>query len=237
MIMKEVVDMKKILITGATSGIGLATLNLLKEEYEIYFTYLNSSDIAKSLENENIHGIKLDLNNKESIENLVKKLPNIDILINNAGIAIDNDINLKTYEEFSEVINTNLTGTFYLTKLLLKKINDNGNILFISSTNGIDTPYPESIDYDASKAGIISLMHNFAKIVSPKIRVNTIAPGWVNTRMNETLEEEFIKKEEENILLKRFAEKEEIAKVIKFMISDDASYITDTIIRVDGGLR
>ena len=177
------------------------------------------------------------MNDKNSIEELVSKLDNIDILINNAGIALDNDFNLKTYEEFSEVVNTNLTGTYYLTKLLVKKINSGGEIIFVSSTNGVDTPYIESIDYDASKAGVISLMQNMANMLAPDLRVNAVAPGWVNTKMNETLSEEFKKAEEEKILLGRFADPEEIANVIEFLCSDNASYVNKTLIRVDGGLK
>ena len=142
-----------------------------------------------------------------------------------------------TYEEFSEVVNTNLTGTYYLTKLLVKKINSGGEIIFVSSTNGVDTPYIESIDYDASKAGVISLMQNMANMLAPDLRVNAVAPGWVNTKMNETLSEEFKKAEEEKILLRRFADPEEIANVIEFLCSDNASYVNKTLIRVDGGLK
>ena len=150
---------------------------------------------------------------------------------------MDNDFNLKTYEEFSKVVNTNLTGTYYLTKLLVKKINSGGEIIFVSSTNGVDTPYIESIDYDASKAGVISLMQNMANMLAPNLRVNAVAPGWVNTKMNETLSEEFKKAEEGKILLRRFANPEEIANVIEFLCSDNASYVNKTLIRVDGGLK
>lgn len=229
--------MKKVLITGATSGIGYATLKYLVEKYEVIFTYCHNE--TKALEIANKYHIKchqLDLESKESIEKLVDNIDDLDILINNAAIAMDNSFDEKTYEEFSKVINTNLMGTYYLTKLLSKKINKDGNILFISSTNGIDTCYIESIDYDASKAGVISLMHNFAKELAP-IRVNTIAPGWVDTEMNISLSPDFRKQEENKILLKRFANPEEISKVIEFIISRDASYINDTVIRVDGGVN
>lgn len=230
--------MKKVLITGGTSGIGLATLEKLVLNYEVLFTYCSNEIEALKLEEKyNIKGYRLDLNDKNSIEELVSKLDNIDILINNAGIALDNDFNLKTYEEFSEVVNTNLTGTYYLTKLLVKKISHGGEIIFVSSTNGVDTPYIESIDYDASKAGVISLMQNMANMLAPNLRVNAVAPGWVNTKMNETLSEEFKKVEEEKILLGRFAEPEEIANVIEFLCSDNASYVNKTLIRVDGGLK
>ena len=229
--------MKKVLITGATSGIGYATLKDLVKKYEVIFTYCHNETKALEIADKyHIKGYYLDLGDKESIEKLADNIQDIDILINNAAIALDNSFDDKTYNEFSKVVSVNLTGTYYLTKLLSKKINKGGNILFVSSTNGIDTPYIESIDYDASKAGVISLMHNFAYVLAP-IRVNAIAPGWVDTEMNASLSQDFRKQEENKILLKRFANPEEISKVIEFIISRDASYINDTVIRVDGGVN
>ena len=201
-------------------------------------TAIGNEILNKKLKKENDFEVIIeDIQYKEGIIEYLEKENNIDILINNAGIALDNDFNLKTYEEFSKVVNTNLTGTYYLTKLLVKKINSGGEIIFVSSTNGIDTPYIESIDYDASKAGVISLMQNMANMLAPDLRVNAVAPGWVNTKMNETLSEDFKKAEEEKILLRRFADPEEIANVIGFLCSDNASYVNKTLIRVDGGLK
>ena len=113
--------------------------------------------------------------------------------------------------------------------------NKKGKIINISSTNALDTYYPESCDYDASKAGVISLTHNFARSFAPFINVNCICPGWTKTDMNKDLSIDQIEKERKKILLGRFANKEEIAKVILFLASNKASYINDTIIRVDGG--
>ena len=117
------------------------------------------------------------------------------------------------------------------------KENKYGVIINISSTNGIDTSYIESSDYDASKAGLISLSKNLANYFAPYVRVNTICPGWVNTEMNKELDKDFIKNEEDKILLGRFANPEELANLIEFLISDKASYINNSIIRIDGGIK
>ena len=117
------------------------------------------------------------------------------------------------------------------------KDNKNGIIINISSTNGIDTPYIESIDYDTSKAGLISLSNNLANYLAPYVRVNTICPGWINTSMNKELDNEFKCNEEDKILLGRFGNPIEVASVVKFLISDEASYINNSIIRVDGGKK
>ena len=110
-------------------------------------------------------------------------------------------------------------------------------IINISSNTGIDANYPYGLDYDASKAGIISLTHNLAQLYSPDIRVNTVAPGWVMTDMNRELDDDYIKEECEKILVGRFAQASEIAKVVTFLASEDASYINNAIIRVDGGIK
>ena len=138
-----------------------------------------------------------------------------------------------------EILKVNLIGTFIVSKYVGKYMlaNGEGNIINVSSTNGIDTVYPESLDYDASKAGVISLTKNLALQYAPNIRVNTVAPGWVTTDMNKELDYNFIKKEEEKIILNRFADPSEIAKVIVFLASSDASYINGSIIRVDGGCK
>lgn len=99
----------------------------------------------------------------------------------------------------------------------------------------MDTYYPSSVDYDASKSGLISLTYDSAVEFAPYVRVNCVAPGWVNTEMNKELDEKFVKEETERILVKRFGEPEEIAKVVYFLASNDASFINSSVIKVDGG--
>ena len=136
-----------------------------------------------------------------------------------------------------KILEVNLVGTFLVSKIMSTIMSDNSSIINISSTNGIDTYYEYSLDYDSSKAGIINLSHNLANYLSPKIRVNTICPGWINTPMNKDMAAEFRKQEEDKILLKRFAEPNEIANLVYFISSNDASYINDSVIRIDGGKK
>ena len=170
---------------------------------------------------------------------IYKKYKKIDILINNAGIAIDTLFEDKTKDNFMKVLDTNLIAPFLLCKKIGPKMKENkyGVIINISSTNGIDTPYVESLDYDASKAGLISLSNNIANYLSPYVRVNTICPGWIDTNMNKELDKDFIKQEEEKILLRRFGNPKEVADLVSFLISDKASYINNSIIRIDGGKK
>ena len=176
---------------------------------------------------------------KQMIEETEQELGPIDLLVNNAAIAIDTLVEEKRVEDFKRILEVNLLGTFLCCKYIGERMKERkqGNIINISSTNGIDTGYPEGMDYDASKAGVISLTQNFAKELAPFVRVNSVAPGWVLTDMNETLEESYKRAEEEKILLGRFASAEEIAKVVAFLACEDASYINGTVIRVDGGRR
>ena len=232
-----------VLITGGSRGIGAqAVLEFSRLGYNVAFTYLNSRDKAEILEKaSHAFGIAADASKSEDVNRAValatEKYGKIDILVNNAGIAIDTLFEDKTVENFKKTLNVNLIGTFLMSKYIgeIMYNNKKGNIINISSTNGIDTYYPMSLDYDASKAGVISLTKNLAVQYAPYLRVNTIAPGWVNTEMNKELDDEFINNENKKILLNRFGEPEEIAKVILFLASDDASYINGTVIRVDGG--
>lgn len=240
---------KNVLITGGTRGIGEAiSREFAKKGYNLIINYINSKEKAEKLKTEletefniSVLTIQGDLSEEKAIENMVDiamdKFGKVDVLVNNAGIVIDKEFKDRTIEDWKQTLNINLIAPFILTKLIGKEMvkNKGGAIINISSTNGINTYYPTSVDYDASKSGLISLTYDSAVELAPYVRVNCIAPGWVNTEMNKELPEDFVKEETERILVKRFAEPEEIAKVATFLASDDASFINSTIIKVDGG--
>lgn len=243
------INRKVVLITGASRGIGAATaLEFAKKGYDVVINYLASEEKAITLKKEieenyqvRVLTIKADVSDEQEVKNMVEKtiseFGHIDCLVNNAGIAIDTTFEDKTKENFLKILNTNLIGPFLVSKEVGKYMLTarQGSIINISSTNGIDTIYPESLDYDASKAGLISLTKNLAIQYAPYIRVNSVAPGWVLTEMNKELDSDFIKEECKKILIDRFADPSEIAKVVVFLASDDASYINSEVIRIDGG--
>ncbi len=179
------------LVTGSSRGLGKEIIKkFAKEGFEVIINYNKSEKDAYKLADEigsKARVIKCDISNEEEVRDMFDQIDHLDVLINNAAIADDKDLLEKSALEFNRVLHTNLTGTFLVTKYAIEKMG-NGSIVNISSTNGIDTYYPESIDYDASKAGIISLTHNFAKYLSD-IRVNCICPDWIDTEMNKDMDE------------------------------------------------
>jgi 3-oxoacyl-[acyl-carrier protein] reductase len=240
---------KVALVTGSSRGIGKSiVIELASRGCNVVINYINNeieaNEVKKYIDkNYDVKSliIKADVSKetevKEMIEVIINKFGKIDIVVNNAGIAIDNDFYDKSIDEFRRILDVNLIGTYLVSKYASKYMLENkyGKIVNVSSTNGIDTNYPESIDYDASKAGVISLTHNLAKEFAPYINVNAVASGWVETDATSDMSPIFRKDEIDKIYLKRFAKPSEIAKVISFLVSDDAGYINNTIIRVDGG--
>ncbi len=222
----------KVLVTGGSGTLGKKIVEVfLNEGYEVIYTYYKNNVSIKGAK-----GIYCDVSNEEDVKKIFLEIDNLDVIVNNAGISIDNTLENKSSNEFRKVLDTNLVGVFNVIKYGSKKIKM-GSIINIASTNGIDTGYELSMDYDASKAGVISLTHNMAKCLAPNIRVNCVAPGWINTNMNKDVYPAFKKEEEDKILLKRFADASEVAEVVYFLASSKASYVNDSIIRVDGGIR
>lgn len=240
--------MKTVLITGATRGIGASIATIFaKNNYNLILNYYNGTENAIKFKellekeyNANILLIKADISKEEDVIRLldesINKFGSIDILINNAGISIDTTIEDKTVDNFKRILDVNLIGPFLTCKYIGKKMceNKSGSIVNISSDNSIDSYYPESMDYDSSKAGLNILTKDFAKLYSPYVLVNAIAPGWVNTDMNKDITLDYKKDIEKNILLNRFASPDEIAKVVYF-VSSEATYINGEVIKVDGG--
>lgn len=238
--------MRTVLITGGSSGIGESTARVFaRNNYNVILCYNNNKEKAMKIRNEIATNyrvrcfiIQCDISNENQVRDmysyLLQDFKTIDVIVNNASIAIDTSYEDKTLSNFKKILDVNLLGTFLVTKYMAKLIK-NGSIINVSSNNGIDANYVESLDYDASKAAVLSLTRNLAHQYAPDIRVNAVAPGWVNTPMNSELDKDFKESECNKTLLKRFAEPSEIANVIYFLASDEASFITGSVIRVDGG--
>lgn len=238
--------MKTVLITGASRGIGKATAEIFAQHgYNIVINFHSSKKEALALTTKlqaqykvKVLPLKADITCEQEVikmmEVIKKEMGNLTCLVNNAGIALDNDYLSKSKTEFQKVIATNLLGTFLVTKYA-SQIMVAGTIINIASDNCLGNGYPEAIDYNASKAGVISLTHDFAQILAPNIRVNAIAPGWVLTPMNKNLDPNFKKRIEDKCLLKRLARPEEIANVIYFLSTAEASFVNDIVLKVNGG--
>ncbi len=236
------------IVTGSNRGIGMSTaLIFAKEGAKVVVNYPSFKkeacsvvDKIQKIGSEAI-AIKCDVSKedevKEMIGKTIDKFGKIDILVNNAGIVFGGPLFEKTVDQWRQVLDVNLIGTFLCSKYASEQMlkNGYGKIINVSSVNGLNRFSPESADYDASKAGIIILTRSLAKQLAPKIQVNSIAPGWVDTKMTKDLPKNLVKKETEKIYLKRLAKPEEIAKAILFLASDDASYITGSVLKVDGG--
>lgn len=218
----------KVLVTGGARGLGLAiSLYYLKMGHSVVVNYNNSSDLALKLKSEygdRVSIVRADVSNEDDVKRMFDALGKLDVVVNNAGIAKDSDPMEKSAEEFLEVIKVNLLGTFLVSKYAVNHV-DKGCIVNISSTNALDTYYPESMDYDASKAGVISLTHNFSLYLKDRdIRVNVVCPDWIDTDMNLEMDEEYKKS------LGVFLKPEEVAKVV-YDVSVDKS-VNDVVIRV-----
>ncbi|WP_448378600.1 3-oxoacyl-ACP reductase FabG [Fervidobacterium sp.] len=231
---------KVAIVTGASGGIGKAITKEFIEEgcIVVGFNYTSS---AENINAQFYHEYILDITDRNAVEGAVKdvvlKFGRIDILINNAGITKDNLVYRMTYEEWDSVINTNLTGAFNMVKATIREIVKNeGVIINISSVVGLEGNIGQA-NYAASKAGLIGLTKSLAKEFGRKnVRVNAIAPGFIETPMTEKLPEEIKKTALEKISMRRFGKPEEVAKLVKFLVID-GTYINGQVIIIDGGME
>lgn len=236
-------------ITGGTRGIGKQiAIKLAKNGFDIALNYRKENDELKNTKNEiEESGVKClavqgDVTSFEDSERMVKEIfdhyERIDVLVNNAGITKDNLFVRMKKEDFEDVINVNLIGTFNVTKnivpIMMKQ--KSGRIINISSVVGISGNAGQA-NYAASKAGIIGFTKSLAKeLGSRNILVNAIAPGFIETQMTDVLKDSVKEEISKSIPLKRMGKTEDIANLANFLASDESSYITGQVINVDGGM-
>jgi 3-oxoacyl-[acyl-carrier protein] reductase len=237
---------KTVIVTGGSRGIGAEIVKLLaKENYNVVLNYNKSGEKAKKIQEEltvlgkTVEIFKADVSKREDVKRLVEftleKFENIDVLINNAGISQTKLFTDITDDDWNTMINTNLNSVFYTSQEVAKNMihNKKGCIINISSIWGLIGASCE-VHYSVAKAGIDALTKSLAKELGPSnIRVNSIAPGIINTEMNSHLSEEEIKEIEKEIPLERIGLAKDIAKCVKWLIEDN--YTTGQIISVNGG--
>ena len=242
-------ERKVVLVTGGSRGIGRAiALKYAENGYNVIINYVSSKTDVIELEKEfSAKGIeslilKADVSNVNEVEGLVKnaidKFGRIDVLVNNAGITRDGLLMRMKEEDFDRVIEINLKGTFLVTKAvtpyMIKK--RDGKIVNLASVVGV-TGNAGQCNYSASKAGIIGFTKSIAKeLASRNIRVNAVAPGFIDTDMTNVLGEDIKKSINLQIPMKRMGTSREIANVVYFLGSEESSYITGQVINIDGGM-
>ncbi|MBA2874025.1 3-oxoacyl-[acyl-carrier-protein] reductase [Thermaerobacillus caldiproteolyticus] len=240
---------KVALVTGASRGIGRAiALELAHQGAKVAVNYAGSEAKANEVVAEIVNmggeafAIQADVSNAEAVDRMVKEVldrfERLDILVNNAGVTRDNLLMRMKEEEWDEVINTNLKGVFNCTKAVTRPMMKQryGRIVNVASVVGVIGNAGQA-NYVAAKAGVIGLTKTAAKeLASRNITVNAIAPGFITTDMTDRLSEDIRTEMLKQIPLARFGEPEDIAKVVAFLVSDAANYMTGQTLHVDGGM-
>lgn len=229
---------KNVLVTGASRGIGAAIIEqFIEEGANVAATYCHTP-----VENDKCRFYRLNISDAEDVKKVIEKvkedLGGIDILVNNAGVTSDSLLMVMTDENFDKVIQTNLYGCFYMMKHTMPVMLEQrgGVIVNISSVAGL-APGAGQANYSASKAGIISMTETAAKEMGRrKIRINAVAPGFIETEMTASMNQMELKERVKAIPMRRMGKAQEIAKAVAFLASDEASYINGQTLVVDGGL-
>ena len=236
-------------ITGTTRGIGKQiAIEFAKDGYDIAFNYRKENEdlenIKKQIKELNVRclPVKGDVSIFDDTANMVNQIIDefgkIDVLVNNAGITKDALLMRMKKEDFEDVINVNLVGTFNVTKNVIPYMikQRSGRIINISSVVGVSGNAGQT-NYSASKAGIIGFTKSLAKeVASRNILVNAVAPGFIETQMTDVLKQEVKEEIAKNIPLRRMGTPEDVANVVKFLAGEQSSYITGQVINVDGGM-
>ena len=240
--------MKTALVTGGSRGIGKSISIEIGKEFHVVVGYVNSKDKAAEVCDVILSSggsasiVKIDISNKESVDQAFSEIEKIygsvDVLINNAGITKDNILPRMKNDEWEDVIQTNLTGSFYTSQRATKQMMKNkwGRIVFISSVVGLSGNQGQS-NYAASKAGLIGLSKSISKeLGSRNITSNVIAPGYIETDMTSFINDENKDEIIGQLSIKRIGKPEDISNIVSFLCKDESEYITGQVIPVDGGL-
>ena len=240
--------MKTALITGGSRGIGSAIALALGKNFHVIVGFANSEDNANDVVEEIIAAggsastVQIDISNADSVDNafstVEKEYNSVDVLINNAGVTQDNILPRMKESEWLEVIQTNLTGSFYTSQRAIKLMMKNkwGRIVFISSVVGLSGNQGQA-NCAASKAGLIGLAKSISKEMgSRNITSNVVAPGYIETDMTSFLDDQNKENIIEQLSIKRIGKPEDISNIVSFLCKDESEYITGQVIPVDGGL-
>jgi len=231
---------KTALVTGASRGIGRAIASeLAAAGASVVIGYRFGKDEAEALASElGARAVQADVSSAEEAARLVAEAGDLDILVNNAGLTRDGLLASMSDEDWRTVIDTNLSSVFYTCRAVCRPMMKKraGAIVNVSSIVGVHGNWGQT-NYAASKAGIIGFTKSLAReLGSRNIRANVVAPGYVKTQLTEVLPEEATAAMIQNTPLARVAEPQEIAGAVRFLASDDASFITGEVLLVDGGL-
>lgn len=245
------IEGKNIVVSGGSRGIGKAVVLALAEQgANVAFTFLNNHEAANEVLRESqiqqgkVKAYQVDIRDQQQVNKMISKVVtewgHIDVVVNNAGIRKDKTLPFMSTKNWNDVLDTNLTGAFYLTQaaifyMLKKKC---GRVIFISSISGI-FGIPGQVNYSSAKAALLGFTHSLAKEVAPYgICVNAVAPGGVDTDMVSSMNEKEKEKLLQGVPLGRMCKVQEVASVVKFLADTDAApeYLTGTVIPLDGGL-